>query len=118
MTQPELIRDLWREFGERIWNNDALAADIYRALCNNQWLHEDGTRFAATWRDAGEIVAGLRMRGEDGLAYYFGVGSQGQIAPAVREALARRGWRPIAPTTRDAPPTDQPSQTNKDEDRP
>ena len=92
----ELIQDVWRVFGERIWDEPELAADLYRALSNNTWAHQDGTRFAASLRATGDIVAGLRMCGEDYLDWY-GYGGEGRITPEIGQALAGRGWCPVDP---------------------
>lgn len=67
------------------------AKAVYAALCNVEWMHEDGTRFATTWRMAGQIVADLRGLGEDYLDFYCG-GNEGTIAQSVAVGLAPFGW--------------------------
>jgi len=68
-----------------------LATEIYRALCNVDWFHEDGSRFGCTWRSAGATVAELRGEGEDYLDYYCS-GNEGYVADSVSGPLAERGW--------------------------
>lgn len=69
--------------------------DLYRALCNVEWVHQEtGRRWSCSWRYAGTVAAVLRGAGEDYLDYYASV-DEGTIAPWLREALAECGWTPM-----------------------
>lgn len=81
--------DLYVVFGRSISRD--LATEIYRAMCNVDWFHEDGSRFGCTWRSAGATVAELRGEGEDYLDYYCS-GNEGYVADSVSGPLAERGW--------------------------
>lgn len=50
--------------------------------------------YSCSWRYAGELVAGLRSKGEDYLDFYCS-GGEGKVAPEVREAFAEIGWEPL-----------------------
>jgi len=87
--QRNFADDLYVVFGRSI--SRELATEIYRALCNVDWFHEDGSRFGCTWRSAGATVAELRGEGEDYLDYYCS-GNEGYVADSVSGPLAERGW--------------------------
>ena len=89
--------------------DDAFAAELYSALCNNEW-RKGGRFWSCTWRTAGAIVAELRNSRrevwrdrdpgdeqnagyEDYLDYYCS-SHEGEISDRVREQLAKIGWVP------------------------
>jgi hypothetical protein len=77
-----------------LWGKWERAAELYRALCNTPWQHEDGRTWSASWRAAGDTVAGLMGETEDYLSYYCS-GGEGQVADWIAGWLAERGWQPV-----------------------
>jgi len=74
-------------------DHHGFADELYCALCNTEWAHDDGTEWTGSWRYAAGIVAHLRGRGEDYMDFYCsGGGSEGTISSRVRDALATLGW--------------------------
>jgi hypothetical protein len=72
----------------------AFAEELYCALCNADWVHDDGTEWRGSWRYAAEIVARLRGRGEDDLDFYCSpTGLEGTISGRVGAGMAALGWR-------------------------
>lgn len=76
--------------GERTADR-SFAEDVYRALCNVDWRHADGSRYGCSWRYAGGLVAAMRGQGEDYLDFYC-AGGEGQVSAEIRDALAEHGW--------------------------
>lgn len=83
--------ELQEVFGLQAAGDDKLAVEIYRALCNVSWEHEDGSRYSGTWRYAGEVVADLRQKEESYLDFYCS-GGEGTVSDYVEESLRERGW--------------------------
>ena len=76
-------------------DDEARYTDLYRALCNVEWVQQQtGRRWSCSWRYAGTVAAVLRGEGEDYLSYYIS-GDEGAIAPWLRKALAEYGWEPL-----------------------
>lgn len=70
-----------------------VADELYCALCNAVWVHDDGTEWHGSWRYAAGVVADLRDRGECYLDLYCSPsGAEGTISERVAEALAALGW--------------------------
>lgn len=69
------------------------AVDVYRALSNVEWRHDDGSRYSCSWRAAGGLVAEIRGKGEDYLDFYCS-GSEGTVTDEIADALAAHGWHP------------------------
>jgi hypothetical protein len=77
----------------RARDDDTFADELYCALCNADWIHDDGTEWSGSWRYAAGVVAELRDRDEDYLAFYCSSsGAEGTISDRVAEAMAALGW--------------------------
>ena len=101
----------------RVREDQAYAQNLYAALCNTQWQHQDvwtklkDITWSCTWRSAGGIVADMREEGDymdwycsgmtiwkekDGVAptgaelYYV---PEGMITDEIRKDLAQIGWQ-------------------------
>ena len=70
---------------------DELAWDIYGALCSLGWRNASGKEYWGTWRQAGEIVASLRGRGECRTDFFL-VGTEGIVTDRVLELFGKIGW--------------------------
>jgi hypothetical protein len=68
------------------------AVELYGSLCNAEWRHDDGSRWpGGSWRYVAEVVAHLRLGGEDYLDFYCS-GGEGEISGRVADAMAELGW--------------------------
>jgi hypothetical protein len=77
----------------RLRNDDAFADELYCALCNAQWWHEDGSEWSGSWRYAAGLVADLRELGECYLDFYCSARrAEGTISERVAIAMAAFGW--------------------------
>jgi hypothetical protein len=84
-----------KALAETARNNRAFAVELYCALCNADWRHDDGTGWGGgSWRYIGDVIAHLRGRGESYLDFYCS-GGEGEITTRVAEAMAEIGWRGV-----------------------
>jgi len=101
----------------RVREDQAYAQNLYAALCNTQWQHQDvwtklkDITWSCSWRHAGGIVSDMRKEGDymdwycsgmgiwkerDGFAptgaklYYV---PEGMITDEIRKDLAQIGWQ-------------------------
>ena len=87
------------EICEKVLSDEEYAKDLYRSLCNMQWLKKElmpvlrNELWSASWRCAGGIVADLRQEG-DYMDWYC-TGGEGTVTEEIKEDLARLGWEPV-----------------------
>ena len=81
---------------DRTRSDRDFAVELYGALCNADWHHDDGTEWpGGTWRYVGDVVAHLRGLGEDYMGFYCS-GGEGTVAALISDRLATRGWNHTA----------------------
>jgi hypothetical protein len=78
-------------------DDEEFAVELYCALCNSDWRHEDGSEWHGSWRYSAGLVADLRELGECYLDFYCsGIGreqgGEGTISGRVAAAMAELGW--------------------------
>jgi hypothetical protein len=94
MTEGErrLESDL-SALANRLRADDAFAEELYCALCNSDWRHDDGTQWSGSWRYSAGVVAQLRELGECYLDFYCSpMQAEGTISERVATALTELGW--------------------------
>jgi hypothetical protein len=64
MDEPErrLESDL-SALANRLRTDDAFADELYCALCNSDWRHDDGTEWSGSWRYSAGVMAELGWHG-------------------------------------------------------
>ncbi len=78
----------------RLRADDAFADELYCALCNADWRHDDGRTWHGSWRYSAQLVAALRDQGEEYYEFYWSpTRAEGSISGRVAAALAELGWR-------------------------
>jgi hypothetical protein len=92
-VERDLEHDL-KALADRALLDYDFAVELYGALCNADWEHDDGTEWHATWRYAAGVVADLRGCGEFYLDFYC-FGGEGQISDRVADAMAELGWHGV-----------------------
>ncbi len=92
-TREPFELDLADAVSETVRDDERAAMAVYAALCNVEWVRSDGRQYTTTWRDASQLISGIRGQGDHDLAFYLS-GNEGTVAPTVADALAKRGWFP------------------------
>lgn len=95
MNTPDLERDILENdlLKTRAKADRQFALDMYRALCNNVFIHSGGEEpvtFGCSWRYAGGIMAEL-VDGHDYMDFYC-AGGEGDISPEIEQVFAELGW--------------------------
>jgi len=68
------------------------ATDMYRALSNMRWRNRGtGEVYSCSWRYAGGLIAEIRDKGENYLAFYCS-GREGYILEEIETDLNNLGW--------------------------
>ena len=67
--------------------NTEYATDFYRAMSNMQWQNIENPEriYSCTWRFAGGVIAGIRNKGEDYMAFYCSGGEGNHVGPITFE---------------------------------
>lgn len=71
-------------------DDDAFADELYCALCNADWVHDDGSEWHGSWRYAAAVVADLRDCGECYLDFYCSPNGAGERSPCAWPKHLRR----------------------------
>jgi hypothetical protein len=85
-----------RQLGDAIRADPAVGVELWCALANVDWQHDDGSTASYTFRAAGDLVAAIR--GEGMYLDFYCSGPDGVVSERIEEAMAREGWHgtPIA----------------------
>ena len=87
--------DLRGAFAAQMRDDHGLAVQVYGALCNVDWEHENGTRYSASWRYAGGLVNEIvNPDDKDPMGYcnFYCSGGEGHVRSEIAEGMAARGW--------------------------
>ena len=79
-----------RVLGDKIKADEQMARDMWSALANIEWKHENGDTAGYTFRAAGDLVAAIRGSG-DYLDWYCS-GPDGHVTDSIAQALRAQGW--------------------------
>jgi len=87
-------RDLYKI--KHMLNDEDLAIDLYRALCNMRWqsIKDPKNIYSCSWRFAGGLVADLRDQGENYMDFYCS-GNEGFVSNKIAKILKDLGWQPL-----------------------
>ena len=80
-----------RALGERIRVDEDICRDMWSALANVDWVHENGDTAGYSFRAAGDLIAAIRGSG-DYMDWYCS-GPIAQVSTEIADALAAEGWR-------------------------
>ena len=80
-----------RTMGNTIRDNREVAIDVWSALSNVTWKHQNGDVAAYSFRAAADLVAAIRGDGENYLDFYC-LGPSATVSTCIAEALSKEGW--------------------------
>lgn len=76
--------------GSKIRANDDVAKEVWSALTNQEWQHEDGRMVEYSFREAGGLIA--RIRGRGSYTDWYCASPAGVVSETVASALRLKGW--------------------------
>lgn len=79
-------------FGGLVRASTSFGEDLWRALSNVYWRHDDHAAVGYTFRAAGDLVAALK--GEGTYMDWYWAGNPGRVSTQIKETLAAAGWTP------------------------
>lgn len=91
-TEDAFEMAVYRSLGPIMRTDDPLCQEVWSALANMDWRHENGDTASYSFRAAGDLIAAIRGRG-DYLDWYCS-GPYAEVSERVGAALAKEGWTP------------------------
>ncbi len=86
-----LLDDVDELFGEALKGDDVLAAELWAALTNIEWVNKSGVHSSMTFREAAGFIADIRALGEDYMCWYCS-STPGNVSDYIAMELAKFGW--------------------------
>lgn len=80
-----------RALGDRLATDNDLCEQMWSALANVYWTHENGDTASYSFRAAGDLIAAVRGRGE--YIDWYCSGNCAVVSDEIEQALAAEGWR-------------------------
>lgn len=80
-----------RALGQEMKSDETLCREVWSALANVDWKHENGDTASYTFRAAGDLIASIIGKG-DYMDWYCS-GPYAVISERVEKAMLAEGWR-------------------------
>lgn len=77
-------------FGEQVRESDVFAAQLWSALSNIVWEHENGDTAWFSFRRAGDVIAAIREEGD--YLHWYCNGRAGIVSEEIAEKMKAHGW--------------------------
>lgn len=85
-------RDVAAAFGGLVRASISFGEELWSALTNVYWMHDDHAAVGYTFRSAGDLVAALY--GEGNYMDWFSGSSPGRVSKQIEVSMAAAGWVP------------------------
>lgn len=82
-----------RCLGNAMKIDDTLCVELWSALANMEWKHDNGDTASYTFRSAGDLIAAVIGRGN--YMDWYCSGPYAVVSDRIKDALSREGWRPV-----------------------
>ena len=79
--------------GNQIRAKHSVACDMWCALANVDWKHDNGDEAGYTFRAAGDLVAAIK--GSGNYMHYYCCGPDAVVSDEIEKAMAKMGWHPF-----------------------
>ena len=94
LVEPVVMRDFEQDlesvFGNKIKMEDEFCQNAWSAIANKIWKNTDGAEFAASFRYAGGVIAGIR--GEGSYMDWYCSGPYATVTNEIESAMKELGW--------------------------
>jgi len=79
-----------RVLGDEMRKSDGLCRDMWSALANVEWTHENGDTASYSFRAAGDLIAAILGRGN--YMDWYCSGEYATISCQIADAMQAEGW--------------------------
>jgi hypothetical protein len=86
-----------RALGDAMREDTGLCKEVWSALANQDWLHENGDNASYSFRAAGDLIAAIL--GEGNYMDWYCSGPYETVSDRIEDAMRREGWKPHDPNT-------------------
>ena len=89
-TMEDFESGLKKLFGDLIKTDDEFCIELWCALSNIKWQHQNGDKYSNTFRAAGDAI--VMIRGEGHYMDWYCTGVEGVVSDRISKGMKSLGW--------------------------